>query len=713
MPSSQPVPSCQAIDLQDPRLYLNRETAWLQFNGRVLEEALNADNPLLERVKFLSIFATNLDEFFMIRVSGLSRQVTGGVLEAPPDGMTPLEQLAAIRKTLLGHLEQALDCWHRDLSPRLRDSGVPILGMSELGHHQKAWLRRYFAREIFPALTPLAFDPAHPFPHISNLSFNLAVVVSDPQGGERFARVKISDVSPSLMCLPNEADLEKNPETDVSEVQASNFVPVEEVVAANLDMLFPGIDVMAAYPFRITRDADLEIKDDEASDLLTSVEAQIEMRHWGSVVRLEIDRNMPERIRDVLKRNLELEPFQVYTIDGPLNLAGLMELTRVERPDLKDQPYLPVIAPPLAKRERLFDTIRRQDVLLYHPYDSFVPVVDFIREAASDPDVLAIKQTLYRVGPNSPIVAALMEARENQKQVAVLLELKARFDEENNIAWARALEDEGVHVVYGVLGLKTHAKMCLVVRRDPDGIRCYVHLGTGNYNPVTSRIYTDLSYFTCNPDISADVADLFNALTGYSDKGTYRRLLVAPRTMRQQIGARIEREIARHREHGDGYIAFKMNALVDTDCIQALYRASQAGVPIDLQVRGICCLSPGVPGVSETITVTSIVGRFLEHARIYFFRNGGQSEVFLGSADLMPRNLDRRVEILFPVVPSRLRDTIIRDILEVHLKDNTRARCLLADGHYEPLGGAPGTIPLNSQEWLMQHWRDKGTIREG
>ena len=713
MPSRQPEASCHAIDLHDARLYVNRETAWLQFNRRVLEEVLNAGNPLLERVKFLSIFATNLDEFFMIRVSGLSRQVTGGVLEAPPDGMTPIEQLAAIRKTLLGHLEQALTCWRQDLAPKLRDSGIPVLGRGELGHHQKAWLRRYFAREIFPALTPLAFDPAHPFPHISNLSFNLAVVVSDPQGGERFARVKISDVSPSLVRLPDEADLEANPDMAVGEVKASNFVPVEDVVAANLDMLFPGIDVVAAYPFRITRDADLEIKDDEASDLLTSVEAQIEMRHWGSVVRLEIDRHMPARIRDVLTRNLELESFQVYTLDGPLNLAGLMELTRVDRPDLKDPPYLPVIAPALAKRERLFETIRRQDVLLYHPYDSFVPVVDFIREAASDPHVLAIKQTLYRVGPNSPIVAALTEARENQKQVAVLLELKARFDEENNIAWARALEDEGVHVVYGVLGLKTHAKMCLVVRRDPDGIRCYVHMGTGNYNPVTSRIYTDLSYFTCNPDISADVADLFNALTGYSDKGTYRRLLVAPRTMRQQIIARIEREIARHQDHGDGYIAFKMNALVDVQCIQALYRASQAGVAIDLQVRGICCLAPGVPGVSETITVTSIVGRYLEHARIYYFRNGGDSEVFLGSADLMPRNLDRRVEVLFPVIPSRLRDTILRDVLGVHLQDTAQARRLLADGRYEPVGGAPGVDALNSQEWLMQHWRGKGAAREG
>ena len=713
MPSRQPEAPCQAIDLQDARLYVNRETAWLQFNRRVLEEVLNAGNPLLERVKFLSIFATNLDEFFMIRVSGLSRQVTGGVLEAPPDGMTPIEQLAAIRKTLLGHLEQALTCWRQDLAPKLRDSGIPVLGRGELGHHQKAWLRRYFAREIFPALTPLAFDPAHPFPHISNLSFNLAVVVSDPQGGERFARVKISDVSPSLVRLPDEADLEANPDRAVGEVKASNFVPVEDVVAANLDMLFPGIDVVAAYPFRITRDADLEIKDDEASDLLTSVEAQIEMRHWGSVVRLEIDRHMPARIRDVLTRNLELESFQVYTLDGPLNLAGLMELTRVDRPDLKDPPYLPVIAPALAKRDRLFETIRRQDVLLYHPYDSFVPVVDFIREAASDPDVLAIKQTLYRVGPNSPIVAALTEARENQKQVAVLLELKARFDEENNIAWARALEDEGVHVVYGVLGLKTHAKMCLVVRRDPDGIRCYVHMGTGNYNPVTSRIYTDLSYFTCNPDISADVSDLFNALTGYSDKGTYRRLLVAPRTMRQQIIARIEREIARHQEHDDGYIAFKMNALVDVKCIQALYRAAQAGVAIDLQVRGICCLAPGVPGVSETITVTSIVGRYLEHARIYYFRNGGDSEVFLGSADLMPRNLDRRVEVLFPVIPSRLRDTILRDVLGVHLQDTAQARRLLADGRYEPVGGAPGVDALNSQEWLMQHWRGKGAAREG
>jgi polyphosphate kinase len=698
----------QSPELDDPRLYTNREISWLQFNARVLEEALDTRHPLLERVKFLAIFANNLDEFFMIRVSGLRRQVAGGVLETPPDGMTPSEQLAAIRQTLMVQLAQQANCWHKDLLPKLYEAGIHLCRYDALGPQQQAMLRRHFAREIFPVLTPLAFDPAHPFPHISNLSLNLAVVVHDPLHGERFARLKVANVFPRLVRIPGEDKVEEYAELGLIEVLANNFVWLEEVVAANLDMLFPGVTVVAVYPFRITRDADLEIKDDEASDLLTNVEEQVEMRHFGSVVRLEVDQAMPERIRDVLLRNLHLEPYQVYTVDGPLGLAEVMELTRVDRPDLKDRPFIPTIPKPLAAKENLFTAIRREDILLYHPYDSFMPVVDFVREAAHDPQVLAIKQTLYRVGTNSPIVNALMEARENGKQVAVLLELKARFDEENNIAWARALEDDGVHVVYGVLGLKTHAKMCLVVRREEQSIQRYVHMSTGNYNTITGRVYTDLSYFTCDPVIGADISDLFNALTGYSRQETYRKLLVAPDSMRREILRRIEREIERHRQHGDGYLAFKMNALVDTPCIQALYRASQAGVTVDLQVRGVCCLRPGIPGVSETITVTSIVGRFLEHARIYYFRNGGEEEVFLGSADLMPRNLDRRVELLFPVEVPRWRQAIVRDILGVHLHDTVQARRLLPDGSYVRLQPQPGEPGLNSQEWLLEHWKEGG-----
>jgi polyphosphate kinase len=714
MPTSHAqTPTARApVDLEDPRLYINRELSWLQFNERVLEEALDTRHPLLERVKFLAIFGNNLDEFFMIRVSGLRRQVTGGVLETPPDGMSPSEQLADIRQVLMDQLVRQVHCWHSDLLPRLHEAGVHVCHYSALQPKQRALLRQYFEREIFPVLTPLAFDPAHPFPHISNLSLNLAVVVNDPRYGERFARLKVSEGFPRLLRVPDEDKVEAYERLGLTEIGANNFVWLEEIVAANLDLLFPGLEVVAAYPFRITRDADLEIKDDEASDLLTNVEEQVELRHFGSVVRLEVDRTTPERIRDILLRNLHLEPYQMYTVDGPLGLASVMELTRLDRPDLKDRLFVPALPGPLAKKERLFDAIRQEDLLLYHPYDSFVPVVDFVREAASDPQVLAIKQTLYRVGANSPIVSALMEARENGKQVAVLLELKARFDEENNIAWARALEDEGVHVVYGVLGLKTHAKVCMVIRREQDSVRRYVHMSTGNYNTITGRIYTDLSYFTCEPIIGADVSDLFNALTGYSRKEAYRKLLVAPVSMRQQILTRIEREIVRQHQHGDGYLAFKMNALVDKSCIQALYRASQAGVQIDLQVRGICCLRPGIPGMSETITVTSVVGRFLEHARIYYFRNGGAEEVFLGSADLMPRNLDRRVELLFPVEVPHLRRIIVRDILRLHLHDNVQARRLLPDGSYERLQPQPGQCALNSQEWLLQHWKEGGQTHE-
>ncbi|MGE3540934.1 MAG: polyphosphate kinase 1 [Candidatus Tectimicrobiota bacterium] len=698
------VPTVLVPDLEDPALYINRELSWLQFNARVLDEALDTAQPLLERVKFLAIFAKNLDEFFMIRVSGLRRQVLARVVTTPADGMSPPDQLAAIRTTLDEQLARLETCWHQDLLPQLQSAGLRVCAASALTPAQNQWLRQMFRREIFPQLTPLAFDPTHPFPHMANLSLNLAVVVHTPEHGERFARVKIPDMLPRLLRLPADTQAEGQPSCTSQTAPGSTFVWLETVIAANLDLLFPDVPIIGSYPFRITRDTDLEIREDESADLLTALEEQIDERDFGSAIRLEVTEDAPEPIRTVLMRNLRLEPADVYTSREPLGFADLMGLATLEYPACQDRPFVPALPRPLQQRQSLFEAIRQHDMLLYHPYDSFLPVVEFLREAARDPQVVAIKQTLYRTGSRSPIVEALLEARQEGKQVAVLVELKARFDEESNIAWARALEDEGVHVAYGVLGLKTHAKLCLVVRREQDGLRYYVHMSTGNYNQATSRVYTDLGYFTCQPAIGEDAADLFNALTGYSRKAAYHRLLVAPHTLRTQLLQRIQREIDRQRQHGDGYLAFKMNALVDPLCIQALYRASQAGVRIDLQVRGICCLRPGIPGVSETITVTSIVGRFLEHARIYYFRNGGQDEVLLGSADLMPRNLDRRVELLFPVDNPRLRDTILHDILQVHLRDNVQARRLLPDGSYERLRPQPGETPLSSQTWLLQHW---------
>lgn len=687
--------------------FLNREISWLRFNLRVLEEAEHKRHPLLERVKFLTIFATNLDEFFMIRLSGLRRQVAAGTGGTTPDGMTPSEQILAINRELNVQFERYDRCWKQDVLPSLREAGIRILHYVDLTARERDAIQQYFQRDIFPVLTPLAFDPTHPFPHISSLSFNLAVLVKDPERGDCFARVKVPDVFPRLVPIPTDKDvaLQQLGLGGMGKIQ--QFVWLEEVIAHNLDDLFPGLEVGASYPFRVTRDADVAIEEDEASDLIEAMEEQLDQRDFTSAVRLELDATTPEHIREILMRNLQLPPYLVYTGDNPIGMAGIRELYALERPDMKDPPFLPSVPPCLSKSNNLLAAIREQDVLLYHPYDSFMPIVEFLREAANDPDVLAIKQTLYRVNPKSPIVDALMEARVNGKQVAVLVELKARFDEENNIEWARKLEDEGVHVVYGVRGLKTHAKVCLIVRREPDGIRRYVHLGTGNYNVVTSRIYTDLSYFTCDPAISHDVSDLFNSLTGYARKNSYSKLLVAPTMLRQQLLDRIERETSRHRQHGDGYIAFKMNALVDTQCIQALYHASQAGVRIDLQVRGICCLRPGLPGISETITVTSVVGRFLEHARIYYFRHGGENEVLIGSADLMPRNLDHRVEILVPVQHPRWREIIINDILTVGLRDNVQARRLLADGTYERIHAAAGEAAVNSQQWLLDHWKSR------
>jgi polyphosphate kinase len=692
----------QAFDLDDPGIFINREISWLKFNWRVLEEAMDETHPLLERVKFLAIFASNLDEFFMVRVSGLRRQVAAGIQEAANDNLNPAEQLMDIRKLLSSHLPKQVECWKQDLLPKLGHAGIHVLDYVQLQKKQKELMRKYFEQEIFPILTPLAFDPGHPFPHISNLSLNLAVVVKDPKQGERFARLKIPDSLPRLVPIPDEEQADEMIYSSLIKTKTNSFVWLEQVIAANLDQLFPGLKVGAAFTFRITRDADLEIEEDEASDLLSRIEEGVENRDFGQTVRLEVDAATPERIREILMRNLKIEPYLVYSRENPIGMRDLWELVKIDRPDLKDPVFLPTVPRAISKGRSMFDCIRERDILLYHPYDSFMPVLDFIREAANDQNVLAIKQTLYRIGPNPPIVEILKDARRNGKQVAVLVELKARFDEENNIAWARALEDEGVHVVYGLIGLKTHAKMTLVVRKEPSGIVRYVHLSTGNYNTITSRIYADIGYFTADKDITTDISDLFNALTGYSRKEKYRKILVAPKLLRTEFISRIEREEKHHLEKGNGYLAFKMNALVDKQCIRALYRASQAGVKIDLNVRGICCLRPGVPGMSENIRVTSIVGRFLEHARIYYFRNGGEEEVLLGSADLMPRNLDRRVEILFPVQDSRIKKMVVENILLQHLNDNVKGRELMPDGNYERVKAPKGGEPLNSQQWLIE-----------
>jgi len=690
-------------DLSDPDLYLNRELSWLRFNDRVLEEALDKNHPLFERIKFLAIFSSNLDEFFMIRVSGLRRQMEAAAHKASPDRLLPSEQLAIIRQQLLPKLETQYKCWQKDLVPKLKDQGIKILHYEQLKRKQRKLLRRYFKKEIYPALTPLAFDPGHPFPHISNLSMNLAVVVQDPKHGQRFARLKVPKIYPRLIAIPSEDKADENQELGLDERNSTNFVWLEEVVKANLDLLFPGLKIEAAYPFRVTRDADPEIEEDEASDLLAAIEESVRERQFGSAIRLEIDSSMPDQVREILQTNLDVASYQIFVVDGPIGLSDAMELMGINRPELKDTPFKPSVPPSLSTEESIFSVIRRKNILMYHPYDSFDPVIRFIREAARDPEVLAIKMTLYRVGPDSPVVAALLDARENGKQVAVLVELKARFDEENNIIWAKSLERAGVHVVYGLIGLKTHAKVSVVIRHEQDGIRRYIHLATGNYNDVTARVYADIGYFTCDSALGKDVSALFNRLTGYSRKEQYKKLLVAPGEMQQGIISRIDREIKIHQEQGDGYIAFKMNSLADRHCIKALYRASQAGVKIDIQARGICCLYPGIPGVSENITVTSIVGRFLEHARIYYFHNGGKEEILLGSADLMPRNLYRRVETLFPIEDEVIKSSIRDDILKMHLKDNVKARLMLSDGNYEPVKRGENDEPFNSQEWMIKN----------
>ena len=692
------------IDLEDPSLYLNRELNRLEFVRFVLTEAEGTYHPLLERVKFLSIFCSNLDEFFMVRVSGLLRQVRENVNERTMDGMTPQEQLVAIRKALLPEIERQAKCWHEILRPVLRKEGIDVLSYGELDAREKAVLRRYFERNVLPALTPLAIDTAHPFPHISNLIISLIVELMDPHHGTRLARIRvprISEVFPRLLRVPSEQEAEDFIALNHRDIRSTRFVWAEEVVAANLDMLFPGLEVKAAHAFRVTRDAEFEVTEDDAHDLLSTIEEGVGMRQFGSIVRLETDDSMPPHLMNYLIKNLDITASDVYVLKCQLGMNDMFELMKVDMPAFKDLPFTPSVPPALEATEDMFAVLRKQDLLMYNPYDSFSPFLDFVHKAARDPDVLAIKMSLYRIEKKPPLIEALMEARENGKQVAVLIELKARFDEESNIHWTRELEKAGVHVIYGVLGLKTHAKMCLIVRRERDGIRRYVHLSSGNYNSFTARIYSDISYFTSDPEIGADVSEVFNTITGYSHKTDYRKLLVAPGSIRDKIVSRIEREIEQHKKDGKGYLAFKLNNLQDKSCIQALYRASMAGVKVDLQVRGICCLRPGLKGVSENIRETTIVGRFLEHSRIYYFRNGGDEEILIGSSDLMPRNLYKRIEVLFPIRDHHLRDNVRDFILNVHLRDNVRSRVLRPDGSYVKVIPKEGEPVVDSQKWMI------------
>ena len=682
--------------LSDPSLYINRELSWLAFNDRVLAQARDERHPLLERVRFVSISETNLDEFFMIRVAGLQQQVASELPNPVPDGMTPEEQLSRIQDHTESFFAEQRRILGKELLPVLEEAGIRVVPHKKLRAAEKRSLRERFAREILPILTPLAIDPAHPFPHISNLSLNLLVVIED-DGRNVMARVKVPNTIDRFMRLPEESpDGQGRPQV--------RLVRIEEVIAANLDELFPGKEVAASYIFQVTRNADFVIEEDEASDLLQAIEDEIEGRWFGHSVRLVVTEAMPEGLRDWLAGNLKIDSASVYAVPEPLGLADLEELTHLDRGDLLYPPFTPRVPPEIRSARSITSAIRQGDILLYHPFDSFTPVVEFVRAAASDPNVLAIKQTLYRVGSNSPIVEALSEARDEQTQVAVLVELKARFDEEPNITWARRLESRGVHVAYGIVGLKTHAKISLVVRREGSGeesLRRYVHMGTGNYNPSTARIYTDFSYFTDDPRLAEDASDLFNHLTGYSEQEEYHELLVAPQSMREGVLHLIEEQTERARNGEPARITGKMNSLTDPKIIESLYEASQAGVKIELIIRGICCLRPGLEGISENIRVVSLVGRFLEHARALVFGEGEGERIYLGSADLMQRNLDRRVEQLFPLREQRHRDKV-RRLLELQLSDTANAWELRPDGSFEQLTPKEGEEPLDSQALLLE-----------
>ncbi len=668
--------------------YLNREMSWLDFNARVLELADDERTPLLERAKFLAIFSTNLDEFFEVRVAGVKDQLLAGLATSGIDGATPTQQLRMIRAGVEKLTSRHAAIFRDGVRPALADAGICLVDWSDLDPDDHKHLRSVFEERIFPVLTPLAVDPGHPFPYISNLSLNLAVVVLDPRTGDRrFARVKVPPLLPRFVTLPD----------------GGRFVPLEQVIAAHLGDLFPGMEIVANYPFRVTRDADLALEEGEADDLLAAVEMELRRRRFGEAVRLEVEEGCDDEVAALLTRELDLDAEDVFVVQGLIDLSALWAIHALDRPDLKDDPWVPATQPGLAtaidEPADLFALLRERDVLVHHPYDSFSTSVEaFIKQAAADPDVLAIKQTLYRTSGDSPILKSLIRAAEAGKQVAALVELKARFDEQNNIAWARALEEVGVHVVYGLIGLKTHSKTALVVRQEAEGLRRYCHVGTGNYNPKTARLYEDVGVLTADPEVGADLSDLFNMLTGYSRQANYRRLLLAPTTLRDRIIECIRDEA----DAENGRVVMKMNALADAAVIDALYEASAAGVQIDLIVRGICCLRPGVPGLSENIRVRSIVGRYLEHSRIFWFPHAGDGDtLFIGSPDMMPRNLDRRIEVAIPVLSETSKERL-HEILELNLADDTNTWTLGSDARWQRVEAKDGLSAQRSLYELAQ-----------
>lgn len=652
------------------KVFINRELSWLEFDARVLGEAEDVLNPLFERLKFLSITASNLDEFFMVRVASLKDMVNAGYTKKDIAGMTADEQLAALDDRTHAFVKRQYKIYNDELVPALAREGFHIIGShEELTHEQEIFVDKYFHEDVYPVLTPMAVDSSRPFPLIRNKTLNIAALLKKKNGddGTEFATVQVPSVLPRFVRLPGEQD---------------TIILLEEIIERNIDKLFLNYDILCAYPYRIMRNADLSIDEEDAADLLKEIEKQLKKRQWGQAIRLEVQGNIDKQLLKRLKSELNITDSDIYRIDGPLDLTFLMKLYgSFDYAKLKTPKYMPAPVPELMNGKNIFEAVREGDILLHHPYQTFDPVVDFVRQAANDPGVLAIKQTLYRVSGNSPIVAALAAAAENGKQVSVLVELKARFDEENNIIWARKLEQAGCHVIYGLVGLKTHSKITLVVRREEDGIRRYVHLGTGNYNDSTAKLYCDMGLFTCSPAIGEDATAVFNMLSGYSEPVGWNKLSLAPLWLRDRFHYLVEREIRHAKEGQEAHIIAKMNSVCDKDIIELMYKASKAGVKIELIVRGICCLIPQLEGVSENITVRSIVGTFLEHSRIFYFENGGNPEIYMASADWMSRNLDRRVEIMFPVEDAKLKKEV-KHILDVQLADNVKAQLMQPDGSY-------------------------------
>lgn len=685
-------------------LFVNREQSWLNFNRRVLEEARDPTNPLLERVKFLAIASTNLDEFFEIRVAGVMELVEAGLQGENPDGLKPQEELERIRADAHAFTTEMHATWHGQLLPELAREGIEFGPIDRLTSKQQKWVDKHFKAEIYPILTPLAVDPAHPFPVLLNKSLNLAVLLLDPRHSRRTPRMAVVQVPRTL------PRIQRVPELDGTSVH----VFTAEIIRENLSELFPGLEVVHATTFRVTRDSNIDVDEFQSTDLMSSIEKELIKRRRGEPVRLEIDQGAHPEIIERFTKAFTLEQDDVYFCDGPVNLGRIMELyNQLEFPELKDPPAQPRRAWRWATAGAMFADLREGDILLHHPYDSFSTVEDFVRFAARDSKVMAIKQTIYRAGSTSPMVDALIEAAQQRKQVTAIVELKARFDEEANIIWARRMEKAGVHVVYGIVGLKTHAKCTLVVRREDDGFRRYCHLGTGNYNPTTARLYTDVGLLTANADLGEEVAETFNMITGYTRVPTMEYLLVAPFTLRDKILELIKQEIANAQAGKPARIRAKLNNLADPHVITALYEASRAGVKIDLCVRSVCCLRPGVPGLSDNISVVAIVDRFLEHSRVYCFENGGDPLVYLSSADWMIRNLDRRVEVAFPILDPELKARVLEEVLDVSLLDNVKARRVLPDGTFERIEPAPGEAPLRSQIALLEKSSLPESLSEG